>query len=191
MKMKGISLVVSALVVGALAFGESADAQTRFGIAAGAAVPTGDFGDGAKAGFNVEGSVEFKPMTMPFGLRADLFYNRFAIDEDEFGETGNFTALGGALNAIFQMSGVGAAPYLLVGPTVTNIEANIDGTSIGLDIGTKFGAQGGIGVKFPLSGFTSKVEARIGQVFSEDDDIEFPNVQWFTVNFGILFGGVQ
>ncbi len=181
--MKGIGVVVSALVVGAFAFGESAEAQTRFGIAAGIAVPTGDFGDVASSGFNIEGSVEFKPMTMPFGIRGDLFYNRFGVDFT--GADGNFTALGGALNAVFQMAGVGAAPYLIVGPTITNLDAEIDGLG-DAEGETKIGAQGGVGVKFPLSGFTSKVEARYNTIFTEDS-----NTNLFIVNFGILFGGVE
>ncbi len=183
--MKRIGLVVSALVVSALAFGESAEAQTRFGIAAGAAVPTGDFADFAKSGFNVEGSVEFKPMTMPFGIRGDLSYNRFGVDVS--GLDGNFTALGGALNAVFQMAGVGAAPYVIVGPTITNLDGEITGTSAGdVEGETKIGAQGGVGVKFPLSGFTSKVEARYNTIFTEDS-----NTNMFILNFGILFGGVE
>lgn len=179
--MKGIGLVMSALVVGAFAFGESAEAQTRFGVAAGIAVPTGDFGDGVKSGFNVEGSVEFKPMTMPFGIRADLFYNRFGID----GVDGNLTALGGALNAMFQMAGVGAAPYLVVGPTITNLDAKVEGAG-DIEGETKIGAQGGVGVKFPLSGFTSKAEARYQTIFTDNS-----NTNMFIVNFGILFGGAQ
>jgi hypothetical protein len=182
--MKRIGLVVSALVVGALAFGESAEAQTRFGVAAGVAVPTGDFADFASSGFNVEGSVEFKPMTMPFGIRGDLSYNRFGVDVS--GLDGNFTALGGALNAVFQMAGVGAAPYLVVGPTITNLDGEIDGSTADVEGETKIGAQGGVGVKFPLSGFTSKVEARYNTIFTEDS-----NTNLFIVNFGILFGGVE
>jgi hypothetical protein len=182
--MKRIGLMVSALVVGALAFAQSAEAQTRFGIAAGIAVPTGDFGDRASSGFNVEGSVEFKPLTMPFGLRGDLFYNRFGFDVS--GLDGNITALGGALNAVFQMAGVGAAPYLIVGPTITNYDEEIDGVPGDSEGQTKIGAQGGVGVKFPLSGFTSKVEARYNTIFTEDS-----KTNMFIVNFGILFGGVQ
>lgn len=178
--MKRIGLAVSALAIAALAFAPSADAQARFGLAAGLAVPTGDFGDFAKSGFNVEGSVEFKPMAMPFGIRGDVFYNRMELD----GIDGNATAIGGALNAMFQMAGIGAAPYLLVGPTITNLDVKLDDSSIDIEGETKVGLQGGIGVKFPLSGFTSKIEGRYMTIFTEDD-----NTNLFIVNFGVLFGG--
>lgn len=173
--MKRIGLVVSAVVVGTLAFAQSADAQTRFGIAAGLAVPTGDAGEGLSSGFNVEGSAEFKPMTMPFGIRADLGYSQFGAEVGD----GNLTLIGGALNALFQMSGIGAAPYLVVGPTITNLDG-------GGDSQTKIGAQGGVGVKFPLSGFTSKLEGRYHTIFAEGS-----NFSMFIVNFGVLFGGVE
>lgn len=184
--MKRIGLAVSALAFSALAFAPSANAQARFGLAAGLAVPTGDFGDLAKSGFNVEGSVEWRSMSMPFGIRGDVFYNRFAIDEDATGFDGNFTALGGALNAIFQMAGIGAAPYLLVGPTVTNLDASVDNSSVNIESETKVGLQGGLGVKFPLSGFTTKLEGRYHTVFTEDE-----NTNMFIVNFGVLFGGAS
>ena len=178
--MKRMGLTVAALALSVMAFAPGADAQARFGIAGGLAVPTGDFGDFAKSGFNIEGNLEFRPETMPFGLRADVFFNRFAIDEDATGIDGNFRAFGAALNALFQMAGVSATPYLVVGPTITNLdvsEGNIDSE-------TKVGAQAGVGVKFPLSGMTSRVEARYHTIFTEDD-----NTNMFLINFGIMSGG--
>lgn len=179
--MKRFGLTVAALALSALAFAPGANAQARFGLAAGLAVPTGDFGDEVGTGFNIEGSAEFRPATMPFGLRADLSYNRFSVDEDT-GFDGNISAFGGALNALFQMAGIAATPYLVVGPTITNISFDVDGQDI--DSQTKIGAQGGVGVKFPLSGFTSKIEARYHTIFTDDD-----NTNLFLINFGILSGG--
>ncbi|HSJ63129.1 MAG TPA: outer membrane beta-barrel protein [Gemmatimonadaceae bacterium] len=179
--------MLTALVFGAMLVAPQVEAQTRFGIAAGLAVPTGDFADLAKSGFNVEGSVEFRPATMPFGIRADVFFNQFGFDEDFenfVGADGNFRAFGGALSGIFQMAGVSATPYLLVGPTITNLDVDIDDSSVDLDSETKFGLQGGVGVKFPLSGFTSKLEARYHTIFTDDE-----NTNMFTINFGVLFGG--
>jgi opacity protein-like surface antigen len=184
MKMKRIGLLVAALAFGAMMFAPGAEAQARIGLAAGLAVPTGDFGDVAKSGFNVEGSAEFRPEAMPFGIRADVFYNRFAIDEDATGESGNFRTFGAALNAIFQMAGVSASPYLLVGPAIHNVGGDVDDSSVDIESETKFAAQGGVGVKFPLSGMTSKVEARYVTIFTEDE-----NTNLFIINFGVLFGG--
>ena len=178
--MNRFGLTVAALALSALAFAPGANAQARFGLAAGLAMPTGDFGDVATAGFGVEGSVEFQAGTMPFGLRGDLFYNRFSADEDA-GLDGNFSAFGGALNALFQMAGISATPYLVVGPTITNVSVDVNNVD---DSDTKIGVQAGVGVKFPLSGFTSKLEARYHTIFTEDE-----NTNLFLVLFGIMGGG--
>jgi opacity protein-like surface antigen len=177
-----MGLTVAALAMSVMAFAPSADAQARFGIAAGLAVPTGEFADFAKSGFNIEGNLEFRPETMPFGLRADVFFNRFAIDEDATGIDGNFRAFGAALNALFQMAGVSATPYLVVGPTITNVGGSAD--NVDIESETKIGAQAGVGVKFPLSGMTSRVEARYHTIFTDDD-----NTNLFLINFGIMSGG--
>jgi hypothetical protein len=177
-----MGLLVAVLALSAMVLAPSVDAQARFGIAAGLAAPTGDAADFAKSGFNVEGSVEFRPASMPFGIRGDVFYNHLPVDEDATGVDGNFRLFGAALNAIFQMAGVSATPYLLVGPTITNIGLSSDDADI--DSETKIGAQGGVGVKFPLSGFTSKVEARYVTIFTEDE-----NTNLFVINFGVMGGG--
>lgn len=179
--MKRMGLLVAVLAMSAMVLAPSADAQARFGLAAGLAAPTGDAADFAKSGFNVEGSVEFRPVSMPFGVRADVFYNHLPVDEDT-GVDGNFRFFGAALNAIFQMAGVSATPYLVVGPTITNISLSAD--DVDFDSETKIGAQGGVGVKFPLSGFTSKVEARYVTIFTEDQ-----NTNLFVINFGVMGGG--
>ncbi len=80
------------------------------------------------------------------------------------------------------MAGIAATPYLIVGPTITNLSADIEGVDV--EDETKIGAQGGIGVKFPLSGFTSKLEARYHTIFTDDE-----NTNMFIINFGILSGG--
>jgi opacity protein-like surface antigen len=192
--MKRTGLTVAALVLGATVFAAGADAQARVGIAAGLAAPTGDFGDFANSGYHIEGSVEFRPATMPFGIRADIFYNNFGFSDElqsDLDSDGSFRGIGGALSAVFQMSGVSASPYLVVGPSVTNLDTDIDDSSIETDSETKFGLQAGGGVKFPLSGFTSKLEARYNHVFSDDEDTGFPDVSYFTVTFGLLFGGAR
>lgn len=184
--MKRISLTVAALAVGALMLTSSADAQ-RVGISAGVAAPTGDFGDAAGTGYNIEGSLEFKPMASPVGFRIDVFYNNFGFSDElkDFLESdGSFRALGAAINAVLSMSGVAAAPYVLAGPSVTNIDANVDDSSVDTDGETKIGLQAGAGVKFPLSGMTSKLEGRYNHIFTEDTATSY-----FTLTFGVLFGG--
>jgi hypothetical protein len=167
----------------------AAGAQTRFGLAAGVAMPTGDFGDVSNPGVNIEANVELQPGGMPFAIRGDLFLNRFGLDEDEIGESGSVRGLGAALSALFQLRGAGMTPYLLVGPMLANLDVSLDDSSDEPDIGTNAGLQGGAGVKFPLSGMIARVEVRVAKVFSDDDESGVPDANWINVNFGVLFGG--
>ncbi|HEU6450058.1 MAG TPA: hypothetical protein VFT57_01465, partial [Gemmatimonadaceae bacterium] len=48
-----------------------------FGIAGGMSVPTGDFGDGFKSGYNVSGLVQFQQPTWPVALRIEAQYQDF------------------------------------------------------------------------------------------------------------------
>jgi hypothetical protein len=181
-----VALVLAATV---LVHPPSGAAQTRLGIAAGLAFPSGDFGRSTNTGVNIEGNFEVQPGGMPFALRGDLFLSRFGIDEDETGENGSIRAFGAALSALFQLAGAGITPYVLLGPTLTNLDISLDGTGDEAEIGTNVGVQGGAGLKFLLSGYLTRFEVRVGQVFSEDDDIGIPDARWITVNLGVLFGG--
>jgi opacity protein-like surface antigen len=178
-------LIVAAALLQPAALGS----QTRVGLSVGVAAPSGDFGDVANTGVNVEGNVEIRPGEMPFALRADLFLSRFGIDEDATEESGSIRAFGAGLSALFQLAGAGITPYALVGPTVTNLDVSIDGTDDEAEVGTNFGVQAGAGLKFLVSGYLTRFEVRVGQVFSEDDSQGIPDARWVTVNLGLLFGG--
>lgn len=177
------------LIVALAGFTANGGAQTRVGAAIGVAAPVSDFGKVTNTGVNVEGNLEVRPSTMPFALRADLFLSRFGLDEGQTEENGSIRAFGAALNALFQVAGAGVTPYLLVGPTVTNIDISVDGADDEPEVGTNFGAQVGGGIKLLLSGYVTRVELRVGQVFSEDESIGVPDARWITVNVGMLFGG--
>jgi hypothetical protein len=177
------------LVLIALALPEVADGQTRFGVAAGVAVPSGDFRDVVNTGVSIEGTVEGRPGEMPFAIRGDLFLTRFGLDEGETGESGSIRAFGLSLNALFQLLGAGVTPYFLMGPSLTNLDVAIDGTDDEAEVGTNPGVHLGGGVKFLLSGYLARFEVRLSQVFSKDDDIDFPNARWVAVTAGVLFGG--
>jgi opacity protein-like surface antigen len=178
--MNRISRAVSALSVALLATASVAQAQdvgstrsVNFGIAAGATFPTGDFGDFYDTGFNVMGTLGFQPAAMPVGLRFDAAYN-------SFGANGNFDdakIISGTANAVLTTSNMaGVKPYLIGGLGVYNLDAGVG------DSETKFGLNGGGGIEFPLSGFTTYVEARYHSDFTEND-----NTNYIPLVFGIKF----
>ncbi|HSJ63128.1 MAG TPA: outer membrane beta-barrel protein [Gemmatimonadaceae bacterium] len=186
-----LGIATLALVLLGFALPTATDGQTRFGLAAGVAVPSGDFGDATNTGVSIEGTVEGRPGEMPFAIRGDIFLARFGLDEGETGESGSIRAFGLSLNALFQLLGAGVTPYLLMGPSLTNLDVAIDGTDDEAEVGTNPGVNLGGGVKFLLSGYLGRLEVRWSQVFSKDDDVDFPNARWVTVTAGVLFGGRQ
>ena len=186
MSRRFIAVLVLGLSVPALA--GTVEAQARLGIAAGVALPSGDFADGTNTGVNIEGNVEVRPGDMPFAIRGDLFLSRFGIDDDT-GEDGSIRAFGAALSGLFQLVGAGITPYLLTGPTVTNLDLDLEGTDDEAELGTNFGVQAGVGAKMLISNYLTRFEVRFTHIFSKDRDAGIPSARWITVNAGMLFGG--
>ena len=177
-----------ALALSASIFGTAADGQARFGMAAGVALPAGEFGDAVNSGVSVEANLEGQPRGMPFAIRGDLFLSRFGLDSEATGESGSIRGIGGALSALFQLAGAGITPYLLAGPMLANLDISIDGSSDEAKIGNNVGVQAGAGAKFLISGYLARAEIRLGHVFSKEESVGVPNARWVTFNMGVLFG---
>jgi hypothetical protein len=82
----------------------------RVGLGAGPAFPIDHLGEEATTGFPILGSLGRDVPLLPVGVRADGLWQRYP-DEHE----GNFTALGGLLNATFQIPMPAGRPYLIGG----------------------------------------------------------------------------
>lgn len=186
--MAGPRMTALALALSASILGTAAHAQARFGIAAGVALPAGEFGDAVNSGVSLEANLEGRPRGMPFALRGDLFLSRFGLDSESTGESGSIRGMGGALSALVQLAGAGFTPYLLAGPMLANLDVSIDGSTDEAKIGNNFGVQAGAGAKFLVSGYLARAEIRLGYVFSKDESVGVPNAQWVTFNMGVLFG---
>jgi len=154
----------------------------RFGVAAGLAMPMGDFGDGTDMGFNVTGTVDAQPASLPVGVRLDVMYNRFGLSDFD----GNASILAGLLNAVLSFgTQTSAQPYVIGGVGVYSVNIGIEGGSD--DSKTAFGIGLGGGVRFPLSGFDTYVEARYHNAFSEDEGEGFVNATFLPIVFGLRF----
>lgn len=178
--MHAPTLRLAAAVAGLALFAGTAAAQSStasttrptFGIAAGLALPTGDFGDAFSSGFNVTGHVGFEPSTVPVGLRLEGMYNRFDL-KGAGSVDGNASILGFTGNAI--LGGTAAPgsirPYAIGGLGVYN-------TKVSSDLGdgdseTKFGLNAGAGIDVPLSGIAVFFEARFHYVMTEGSKLTF------------------
>lgn len=196
----------SVIAIAAIALTASAaEAQTTagvarpvsFGISAGASIPTGDLskegpnGEKFGTGFNVAGLIGYSAPAMPVGFRGEVMYHRFGGDNFPAGVDGNVSTLGVVANAVYNFptgSTSGVAPYLIGGLGVYNVKTTIEISGQSDDQSkTAAGLNGGIGVKIPLSGFQTFVEARFHHVFSKDDEKGTGTAQFIPLSFGIMF----
>jgi opacity protein-like surface antigen len=159
-----VALAGTALV--SLPFAARAQVSTaakpvQFGVSAGASLPLSDLSNVTNTGFNVTGSLGFHPEMIPLGVRIDVAYNRFAIKSNAFGITGDshFTSVTGNLE--YSIPSETVSPYLIGGAGLYNVGTNANGSS---GSGNKFGWNVGGGIKMPLSGFDTFLEARYNQV---------------------------
>jgi opacity protein-like surface antigen len=175
--------VAGLAIVPAFASAQGTGGARRFkvGVAAGATVPLGDFGDGAKTGFHVGGLIDYDMLNSPLSLRGEVTWHRNDVKDDVINAIGiddaNTTILAFTGNVLYRFGmqpGAQMVPYLIGGAGVYNNKATfeVNGESDS-DSDTKFGLNGGIGIRIPLAGFTTNIEARYHTVFTEDSNANF------------------
>lgn len=155
-----------------------AHAQRRasVGIAAGATLPVGILGDATSTGYHVLGALAISgTATSPLGFRIDGMYN--SLSGKSSGPDLTLWTVNGNLVYAFP-GGLTATPYVIAGAGWYSVKADESGAESVSD----FGINGGIGVRFSLSGFSTFAEARFHNVFSDPNS---SRVIPFT--FGILF----
>jgi len=199
----------SVLAVAAIALSASvAQAQTAvttrpytFGVSAGVSIPSGDLSSkdqdaetigGAQTGFNVNGILGYESPSLPFGIRAELMYNRFGVDKDYLGGAdADYSVLGGNVNAVFNLgTGMAARPYVIAGVGYSQLKVTVDAG--GADVSSSksgVGFNGGLGLRFPLGAMSTFVEARYHYIMTEDKNADIPvsNTQFIPISFGVMF----
>jgi hypothetical protein len=165
-------------LVGVAAAALPAHAQRRstFGFAAGATLPTGVLGDATSTGYHVLGTLAISgTATSPLGFRIDGMYN--SLSGKSSGPDLTMWTVNGNLVYAFP-GGLMATPYLIGGAGWYNMKVDEDDVESTND----FGINGGIGVRFPLSGFSTFAEVRFHNVFTEDE-----SARVIPITFGIVF----
>ena len=147
-------------------------------LAAGAAIPVGDFSDGYNTGFNGTVGLGLTSIGSPVGIRFEGMYNKFGGRDDLVANQPDARIIAGTANLEYSLPGQGIRPYLIGGVGYYGLKLDIpNAESI-----NKLGLNGGIGAVFPLSGFNTFVEARFHHVFTENNATQF-----IPVVFGIQF----
>jgi len=184
--MKGMLKSVAALALATGMFASSAHAQTpvQFGIGGGVTIPLSDFADQAKLGFHGLAMVEFRPASLPIGIRVDGMYNRNDF-KDEVGVDGNFQTISGTLNAVYTFTTAAESkfhPYLIAGGGAYNFKANVDGADDNSE--TKFGANAGAGFNMMVGSAAVFLEGRFHNIFTSGSDVNM-----IPITLGVKFGG--
>lgn len=152
-----------------------------FGISAGVAIPTGDFGKAVKTGYQVAGHLGFIPAMLPVGLRFDGTWGQNDSDMTNPKVTSKIWSVAG--NAILQVPGMMmASPYLLGGLGYYNLGSNVSGAKSEGGIGF----QAGVGTKFHLAGFATFAEAK-WTTFQVGDGADKARINVIPITFGIMF----
>ena len=162
------------------------------GVAAGANVPTTDFGDAAKEGLVLNGFLEVRTGG-PLGVRGSLFWSRSDIDNplirdnggvtlpDDLGDnvTGDVDLLGGSLDLTLGKTQGVIQPYVVGGVGVfrRRVTQDVEG-AVGefrdlRDSDTDVGFNGGVGLRFSLGGAALYAEARYYSVATKPDRTNF------------------
>jgi hypothetical protein len=152
----------------------------EFGFAGGVSLPVSDLSDATDTGFNLTGILGFHPQMIPLGVRVDVAYNRFAIKSNSSGITGDFHFTSVTGNLEYSIPSEAVTPYLIGGAGLYNAAGNINGFGSGSS--HKFGWNIGGGIKLPLSGFDTFLEARYNQVQGDGGSLKF-----IPITFGVMF----
>jgi len=180
--MKRSLFAVAAMMMVASA----AHAQRPFqvGVAGGVSLPTSSLNDAADLGFNLAASVGFKPAMLPFGVRVEGAWDQFNFDKNVTSVDGHFRSLSLTGNGVVELPS--SSPVKLYGIAglglySINASASVSGGTYSTSSQSKFGWNAGAGVRMPLSGFDTFLEARYHYVTNTN------GFRFVPITFGVRF----
>jgi len=153
-----------------------------FGVSGGLSVPTGDLSDVVDAGYTIAGHIFLKPASMTsLRFRGDVSLDSYSFKGNT---NGDFRSLGFVGNALYDLSTSGGVkPYVLGGLGAFNGRTSTKTGSVSVTTSdTNVGIQVGGGLNFQLSGFSTFLEAKYVNVFSDPN-----STGYIPITFGIRF----
>ncbi|HSU93610.1 MAG TPA: outer membrane beta-barrel protein [Gemmatimonadaceae bacterium] len=185
----GFSLLAS----GALAAQEVVSrSPIQFGVMGGVSLPTGNFNDFLSTGWNAGALLNFGFANSPVALRVDGSWNQFNFKD--VNNSPHFRVLDATADAVFSFGTKSPAQfYVLGGAGVYNFKVTGNDNNFDFSSGsqTKFGLNGGVGVKFTAGPVAPFVEARYHYVFSgdsfNDTNGNNPKFQMIPISVGLTF----
>jgi hypothetical protein len=175
--------LLTLLIASAAQAQEAAGTAVEFGVGGGVAVPTGDFDEFFKLGWQGTALVSIVPATLPVGFQVDGTFSRFSDDTpDDVKEQ----IIYGTANVVYNFQtaeGSRFRPYLIGGGGVYNVDFKGDNVGPGVESTTKFGINAGAGFNFSAGSAGLFIEGRFHDVFTEGS-----NTQFIPITVGVRFG---
>ena len=156
---------------------------TSLGVAAGASIPTGDYKDVVKTGYNGYLTLDIHAPLSPVGLRLDGMFNSLDVSGNAISTSEKAQIWAATANIVIHPTDlVVAHPYLIGG--LGYYHASFTGQPFGFSVPAenKMGFNAGAGVAIPLTGFRAFVEDRYHQLLGSDQHVHF-----IPVSFGVSF----
>lgn len=174
--------LLAVLAVGALlAAPSSSRAQsTSILVSGGLSVPMSDLSDFSNSGYNVNVGLAFGAPLVPFGARIEGGFSSF----DAKGGGSSTRIASATANGVLSLGTGGASPYLIGGVGIYNRRFSSDVLNAS-DSQTAAGVNVGGGIRFPLGGISTFLEARYHFMLGNSD--QATNLQFIPISFGVQF----
>jgi hypothetical protein len=143
------------------------------GLAGGASLPQGHFGDGVDVGWHALGTLALGHPIHPLGIRLDAAYNQFASAGAAAAATGGSQrAISLTANPTYRLPSAGwpLAPYVIGGAGAYRLGCTGDAVC---GETTRFGWNAGLGTRFIGLGLRGFVEARYHRVGLPGGDVHY------------------
>jgi opacity protein-like surface antigen len=177
------------LLAAAPAAGQSGQQRLiRIGFGGGVSVPVSDAGEALKSGINGQGFLLVNAGGIP--LRFNLGYQKFDFEDVlAGGATGESSILSGVAGLSLDLVRAGpVTPYVMAGLGAFNLrdELTTGGVSNSTSA-TRFGVDGGAGLRLRLGRLEAFAEGRVQNVWTEAGAIDASSIKTIPVTFGVLF----
>jgi hypothetical protein len=137
----------------------------HFGVIGGTTIPVGDFRNFANTGWNAGVLLTVSVPLVPISFRIDGQWQQLSgrvmhASDGEPDDQTNFRLIDGTANAVYTFGSVLPVKFYLIGGGGVYYGRARDDAFPHTESATKFGVNGGAGVKLQLIGFAAFVEAR-------------------------------
>jgi len=164
-----------------------AQGSTSILVSGGLSVPMSDLGDYSNSGYNINLGLAFGAPFLPIGARIEGGFSSFDGKNNAFdgAASGTTTRVASATaNAVLNLGTTGTAPYLIGGLGIYNRRFSSDITDAS-NSKTSAGVNIGGGIRFPLGGISTFLEARYHLMLGNQE--EGTNLQFIPISFGVQF----